>query len=127
MIQPVITALPVAVVGQGKASAPAAAAVIATTAALVAGDYMVEISMGFSDVLAAGKALAFEHRNAADSATVAELGHCPAGTNFVQVYKRVTVAVNEKLRVINLAVAGAAGSVAQATIRAHLLDPKGQQ
>lgn len=115
------------IVGQGKVGAPGAAALIATTAALVAGDYMVEISMGFSDVLAAGKALAFEHRNAVDSATQAELGHCPAGTNFVQVYKRVTVALNEKLRVVNLAVVGAAGSVAQATIRAHLLNPVAQQ
>jgi hypothetical protein len=52
-----------------RRTAPAAGALIATTAALAAGDYMVEISMGFSDVLAAGKALAFEHRNAADAAT----------------------------------------------------------
>lgn len=115
------------VVGQGKATAPGAGALIATTAALAAGDYLVEISMGYADTIVAGKALAFEHRNAADSATQAELGNCPAGTNFVQQYKRVTVAANEKLRVVNLAVAGAAGSVAQATIRAHLLNPAGQQ
>ena len=127
MIRPVITAVPVPVVGQGKATTPAANAVIADTGALVAGDYLVEITMGFADTVLAGKGLACEHRNAANAATVAELGVCPAGTAAPIVYKRVSVAANERIRVVNLAVVGAAGSVAQATIRAHLLDPKAQQ
>lgn len=128
MIQPVITAVPTPVVGQGRSTgAIAGNALIAATAALAAGDYMVEISMGFADTLAAGKALSCQLRNAADSATQAELGLCPAGTNFVQVYKRVTVGAGEKIRVVNLAVAAAAASELSATIRAHLLDPKGQQ
>lgn len=121
MIQSVISSLPAPTVGQGKATVPAIGAVIATTGALAAGDYTVEISMGFAGVIAAGKALACEHRNAADAATVAELGLCPAATNFVQVYGRITIAANERIRVVNLAVVGEAASVASATIRAHLL------
>lgn len=118
---PVYTKPATPTVAGAKVTAPAAAAVIADSGAMAAGSYLVEITMGFADALAAGKALSCEHRNAANGATLFEFGLCPAGTNFVQVYQRVVLALNERIRVVNLAVAGAAGSVASATIRLHLL------
>jgi hypothetical protein len=107
--------------GSAEVAAPAAAAVIATTGALAAGVYLIEIALGYSGVAAAGKHITAQHRNAGDSANVALLGLCPAGATQHIVFRRVVLAANEFVRVVAGAVAGAAGEVAQAVIRAHKL------
>lgn len=105
-----------AVAATGRAVAPIASAVVADTGALAAGDYRVQIALSYADTLVAGKCLIVEHRNAANAATTQVLGGVPAGDSREVVIERYTVAANERIRVINDQVAGAAGSVATATI-----------
>jgi hypothetical protein len=105
-------------VASGQATAPTAAQVVADTGALAAGVYDLEITLGFSGVLAAGKHLSVEHRNAANAANIAQLGLAPAGTGGSVYLTRVVVALNERVRVVVGAVAGAVSEVAHATIRA---------
>jgi hypothetical protein len=107
-----------ATVASGQATAPTAAQVVADTGALAAGVYDLEITLGFSGVLAAGKHLSVEHRNAANAANIAQLGLAPAGTGGSVYLTRVVVALNERVRVVVGAVAGAVSEVAHATIRA---------
>jgi hypothetical protein len=52
-----------ATVASGQATAPTAAQVVADTGALAAGVYDLEITLGFSGVLAAGKHLSVEHQH----------------------------------------------------------------
>ena len=108
-------------VSSSIASAPAAAALIATTGALPVGAYRVEVGLGFSGVAAAGKHLLLEHRDATDAATLHTLALCPAGTTGYYSSERVNLLANQRLRVIGGAVAGAVGEVAQGSIRAQLL------
>jgi hypothetical protein len=108
-------------VASGQATAPAIAAVIADTGALAAGVYDLEITLGFSGVLAAGKHLSVEHRNAANAANVFQYGLCPAGASKTVYISRVVVAANERIRVVVGPVAAAAAEVTHATIRALLV------
>ena len=101
-----------------RVAAPAAAAVIADTGALAAGDYSFQITLSYADTLAAGKGLVVEHRDAANTATVRPLGGVPAGDSREFVIPRYTLAANESIRVVNDGVAGAAGSAAIAAILA---------
>jgi hypothetical protein len=105
----------------GSVTAPGIGAVIADTGALPAGTYRVEVSAGFSDTVVAGKGLTIEHRDAANTATVRTLGHVPAASGASIAIERLVLALNERVRVINAGVAGAAGSVAIASIRAYVL------
>lgn len=100
-------------------TAPAAAAVIADTGAMPAGDYTIDLELDASAVLAAGKGLIVEHRNAANAATLKQLGGCSAGQSRTVTIRRLTLAANERVRVIVGAVAFAAGEVATAAIQAH--------
>lgn len=109
------------VVGAGLVTAAAANAVIADTGPLAAGTYYVEVTTSCSGVAAAGKHIQTEHRNAANAATVAVKGGTPY-PGFQQVYyERVVVAANERIRVVQGAVVGAAAEVAIAHIAAYLL------
>lgn len=99
--------------------APAAAALIADTGALPAGDYKVELDLDAAAALAAGKQLIVEHRNAANAATLRQLGACTAGASKSVTIARVPLAANERIRVIVGAVLFAAGEVATAAIRAY--------
>lgn len=103
----------------GIATASAIGAVIADTGDLAVGAYLLEITMGFSGVSAAGKHLLAERRNAGDTATVHTLAMCPAGGAMGMAFARVDVAANESIRVIVGPVAAAAGEVATACIRAY--------
>lgn len=105
----------------GQQVAPVAAIVVTDTGALGAGVYRVEANLGFSGVLAAGKHLTLEHRNAANAANVTQLGMCPAGGSESFVFERVVLAAGERIRAIVGAVAAAAGEVAHGTIRVYLL------
>lgn len=118
MVQP---ALPNPTPVGGSVTAPGIGAVIADTGVLAAGAYRVEVSAGFSDTVVAGKGLTIEHRDAANTATLRTLGHVPAANSSSVVIERLVLALNERVRVINAGVAGAAGSVAIASIRAYLL------
>jgi hypothetical protein len=121
MIQPVMLALSAApVVAGGISAIPVpVTTVIADSGQLPAGDYLVEVLMGYSDAAGAGKYLSVEHRNAANNGTVRELGLCPAGSSVTTRMERVTVALNERIRIITGAVVGAASSVASASVRCY--------
>lgn len=108
-------------IGAGTATAATAALVIADTGQLPAGVYFVEVTMTNDGVAAAGKHTQIEHRNAANAATLAIKGGCDYDGSVQQVFRRVVVALNERIRVVQSAVVGAASEVAIAHIAAHLL------
>lgn len=108
-------------VNGGTATAPAAGAVVADTGALTAGSYRLEVTAGFADTLAAGKGLLVEHRDAANTATVRTLAIIPAGVANSFEVARIVVAASERVRIVNAAIAGAAGSVAAGSIRAYAI------
>jgi hypothetical protein len=110
-----------AAAASGVSTAPAANAVVADTGQLPAGDYLVEVELSAAGVLAAGKALLVQHRNAGNSADVNTLGGCPAATSRSIEVGRVTLALNERIRVVVGAVAFAASETAVASIRVHRL------
>lgn len=95
-----------------KSAAPGANAVQATTGALAAGDYDFDIYLAVADTVAVGKGLVLEHRNAADAATLFNLGGATpnGGAMYIQL-RRYTIALNERLRVIAGTAAGAANSM----------------
>jgi len=94
-----------------KSAAPAANAVQATTGPLPAGTYDFEIILLASDTVAVGKGLVVEHRNAADGATLQTLGGIAAPDSRQISLKGVTLALNERIRVIAGTAAGAASSM----------------
>lgn len=89
--------------------APAANAVQADTGALPAGTYDFIIVLMVSDTVAVGKGLIVEHRNAANGATLAVLGGVSAPESITYT-TRLTLALNERVRVVVGTVAGAASS-----------------
>ena len=111
---------PAAVVNNGGLTAAAAAAdtVVADTGALPAGTYEVELTGGILGVQTAGVGLVVEHRNAANGANIAVLG---GGTQFERRIKRVTIALNERIRIKVDAVALPATTKATAAIRVYQL------
>jgi hypothetical protein len=94
-------------------------AVVVDTGALPAGDYTIDVELDAAAVLAAGKALVVEHRNAANAATVKQLGGCSAGQSRTLTIRRLTLAANERVRVVVGAVAFGAGETATAAIQAY--------
>ena len=116
---------PASIAANGTLSAGAAAAdtVIADTGALPAGDYEVEVTMGIWGSAAAGKGLVCEHRNAANAANQSVLGGMGAGggPSYFRI-KRITIALNERIRVkVSDTVALAASEKAIASVRAYKL------
>ena len=95
-----------------KSAAPAANAVQADTGQLAAGDYDFDINLACADTVAVGKGLVVEHRNAANNANINVLGGCTpnGGAIHIQV-RKITLAVNERIRVIAGTAAGAASSM----------------
>lgn len=109
-------------IGAGIITAATASLLIADSGPLAAGTYYVEVSISISGIAAAGKHLQVEHRNAANSATNAVRGGATYGSGPVQlIYERIVVALNERIRVMQSAVAGAASEVAIAHIAVYLL------
>lgn len=105
-----------------KSAAPSANAVQATTGALPAGDYEITINLAVADTVAVGKGLVVEHRNAADNATLNVLGGCtPNGGAVAFTMPRLTLALNERIRVIAGTAAGAASSMYVSAIGRRLL------
>jgi hypothetical protein len=95
-----------------KSAAPTANAVQATTGALAAGNYDFDINLACADTVAVGKGLVVEHRNAADNATLQNLGACtPNGGAVVIQLRNYPIATNERIRVIAGTAAGAASSM----------------
>lgn len=97
------------------------AAVIADTAALGAGDYRLNLHLGADGTALAGKSMVVEHRDAANTGTVKQLGRCPAGSSLAITVPRITLAANERIRVVAGSVAFAAGENATAHISAIAL------
>lgn len=112
------TNAPAASVG-ALTTASTAGTVIADSGALPAGDYTVDVELDAAGVVAAGKGLVVEHRNAANSATVKPLGGCAAGASRTLTIRRISLAANERIRVIANAVAFGAGETAIAAIQVY--------
>lgn len=94
-----------------KSAAPTANSVQADTGALAAGSYDFDINLTVADTVAVGKGLVVEHRNAANSANINVLGGCaPSGSVHHEV-RKLTLATNERIRVIAGTAAGAASSM----------------
>jgi hypothetical protein len=93
-------------------------AVIADTGALAAGDYRIVAHLGSDGVVAAGKSVNLEHRNAANGANVKELGRCAAACSIRVEIPRLTLAANERVRAVGGSVAHGAGENASAHIEA---------
>jgi hypothetical protein len=106
----------------GLVTAGAAAAVIADTGGLPAGDYLIEIELAGTGTVAAGKGIVVEHRDAANTGNVNRLGGCGASESRSIGVSRLKVAANERVRAVVGAVAFAASETALASIRAHKLD-----
>lgn len=94
----------------GSSAAPAGSAVIADSGALAAGTYDVYVEMAAQDITAVGRGMIVEHRNAANAATLKQLGGCSAPDSHMVSIARVVVALNERIRVIAGPAAGAASS-----------------
>lgn len=92
-------------------AAPAANSVQADTGQLAAGDYELIVNLMVSDTVAVGKGLIIEHRNAANNGNIAILGGASpnGGTVSIQIAK-LTLATNERIRVIAGSASGAANS-----------------
>lgn len=104
---------------QGVVTAPAINTVIGDTLALPAGNYELICHGGAADTIAVGKGLVFEHRNAANGATL-HSRMIPASTNGEWRIPRMPILINERVRGINL-VAGAAASRYHADIYMRLI------
>jgi hypothetical protein len=103
-----------------KSAAPGANAVQADTGALAAGDYDFDIQLAASDTVVVGKGLVIEHRNAANAATLQNLGGiAPSGGTQIRL-RRYTIATNERIRVIAGTAAGAASSMYVSSIGRRL-------
>lgn len=105
-----------------KSAAPTANAVQATTGALAAGDYEIRVHLACADTVAVGKGLVVEHRNAADNANINVLGACTPNGGGCDIYiPRITLALNERIRVIAGTAAGAASSMYVSSIARRAL------
>lgn len=94
-----------------KTAAPAVNSVQADTGALASGDYDFDITLSASDTVAVGKGLVIEHRNAANGATIHNLGSVPAGAVQQFRFRRYAIGANERIRIIAGTAAGAASSM----------------
>ena len=109
-------------VNSAKVAAPAANAVVTDTGALAAGTYKFEVYLVVSDTVAVGKGLVIEHRNAANSATLQNLGgSAPSNANYFIYNGSFTINLNERIRVIAGTAAGAASSMYIACIITTLI------
>jgi hypothetical protein len=99
--------LTTSVVASAIVIAPAANAVIADSGQLPAGVYRVVVHFGSTGVAGVGKGMSYEHRNAGNTANVATFT-IPTPSYFRAELCYVTVALNERVRVVNATTAGAA-------------------
>lgn len=97
-------------------TASGAAAVIADTGALAAGDYDFDVTLGAAGVVVAGKCIILEHRDAANAATLKNLALVGADEALALTIRRMAIATNERIRAIVGAVAFAAAERSQASI-----------
>lgn len=101
-----------------SATAPAANAVVVDTGPLEAGTYRVEAEIAFADTLAAGKLAQLQLRDAANANTVHGAA-VVAGQSRALLWAGVQLKANERVRVVNGGVAGAASSVLHGAIRLY--------
>jgi len=96
----------------GRIIALGVGAVLADTGALPAGVYDIEINLAVSDVLTAGVGAFVEHRNAANAATLKDLGgQSPGGGSVKLRFENYRLALNERIRVVGGGIVGGANSV----------------
>ena len=105
----------------GLVTAPAAAAVIADTGVMAAGTYEVEIHGGSTAAAGVLKYMVAEHRNAANDATLQTIALWNAPSNSGYGVRKLDIALDQRIRVINGAAAGEADSRYQAFITAKLV------
>ena len=85
---------------------------LADTGALPAGLYDFTIHLAVADVVAAGVGVFVEHRNAANNATLKDLGgHTPGGGGLVIEIENYRLAANERVRIVGGSAAAGAASL----------------
>lgn len=100
----------------GRVAVLGIGAVLADTGALPAGVYDIEINLVVADAVIAGAGSFIEHRNAANAATVKDLGG-QAGAGSAQIkLENYRLAANERIRVVGGSAANGAGSLSVASI-----------
>jgi hypothetical protein len=106
--------------GAQSAAAAVGGTVVADTGALGAGTYLVEVIAAILGVATAGVGLVIEHRNAANGANISVLGGIGGGGDGLDTeISEVTIAANERIRVVVGATALPASTTAVASIRAY--------
>ena len=94
-----------------KAAAPGIGAVLADSGPLPAGLYDFQIHLVCSDTPAPGRGMVIEHRNAANAATLKDLGGAVPETAVDLYIKNYRLALNERVRIIAGTAAGIAASM----------------
>lgn len=99
-------------------------AVLADTGALPAGKYYFRVNLAQADIIAAGVGLFVEHRNAANAATLKDLGgSVPGGGGPTELeFDNYPIVANERLRVVGGSAASGAASLQVAAIGYQKLD-----
>jgi hypothetical protein len=102
----------------GRVAALGIQAVLADTGALPAGVYDFEVNAAVADVIAAGVGIFIEHRNAANGATLKDLGGTTPGGGGVVGYKirNYRLAANERVRLVGGSAAAGAASLSVGAI-----------
>lgn len=101
----------------GRVAVLGIGAVLADTGPLPAGVYDVKVHLAVSDAIIAGAGAFIEHRNAANAATLKDLGgQVAGGGSGVFRFENYRLALNERIRVVGGPVANGAASLAVGAI-----------
>lgn len=103
-----------------RVAAPVANSIIVDTGALAAGEYDFDAALCAADTITVGEGLILEHRNAANAATLHNLGLVGSASSLQLRLRRYTIAANERLRVISGTAAASASSIYVAAIGQRL-------
>ena len=96
----------------GRVAVLGIGALLADTGALPAGLYDFMIHCAVADAIIAGAGAFIEHRNAANAATLKDLGGATAGGGAsIFRIENYRIALNERIRIVGGSAAGGAGSL----------------
>lgn len=101
----------------GRVAVLGIGALLADTGPLPAGVYDIEINLAVADAIIAGAGSFVEHRNAANAATLKDLGGHTAGGGSARLrFENYRLALNERIRVVGGSAANGAASLSVASI-----------
>lgn len=107
----------------GSSTAPVANTVLADTGALPAGDYDIEVTGCVMDIAGVGLGLLVQHRDAGNANNVFQFGGCGSPGSFSYIIRRLTLADNERVRIITGTANATAGGRYVLSVAAFPLAP----